>query len=197
LGIEQFTKQGMGSGSAEKTFNNGLLEKGEFHDILILGVLWIAKLLKRGYGETVPPSLSSFKEAWKTLHFSHIYDVRFFCHCIIVNDLHIISPVVMIQAKTKHATYEAFMQTLYNVCFMIPTLHVKEEDLQHFLGELRENSLIDKLDGQRLEESWEKLSRVAALYCLFCIFEAQPNRPRVLVRIQEEHYASFRGTCFF
>lgn len=183
----------MGSGSPERTFNNNLLKKGEFHDIYILGVLWIARLLELGCGETLTPSLSSFKEAWKTLHFSHIFDVRYFCHYIVSNGLHMISPVFMIQAKPKNSTYEAFMQTLYNVCFMIPTLHMKEEDLQHLLGELEGNSLIDKLDGQRLEELWKDLSRVAALYCLFCIFEAQPNRPRVLVRIQEEHYASFRG----
>jgi hypothetical protein len=67
----------MGSASPGQVFRNGLLEKGEIHDICILGVLWIAQLPECGRGETQTAGLSSFKEAWKKLHFSHIYYVRF------------------------------------------------------------------------------------------------------------------------
>lgn len=67
----------MGSASPGAVFHNELLRQGEIHDICILGVLWMVQLLKHGGGKTQTASLSSFKETWKKLHFSHIYYVRF------------------------------------------------------------------------------------------------------------------------
>lgn len=101
----------------------------------------------------------------------------------------------VLQGQPKNSTYEAFLQTLYNVCLMIPALDMEEGDLQCLLKELKENSLIDNAKGYRLEERWRDLSSVTAIYSLFCIFEAQPKRPYVLVRIQEQHYDGFRGAC--
>lgn len=65
----------MGSRPVERKFSNALLEKDEYHDICILGIFWIARLLQNEQGVGKTPSLASFKEAWKSLHFSHIYHV--------------------------------------------------------------------------------------------------------------------------
>ena len=86
------------------------------------------------------------------------------------------------------------MQGLYNVCLMLPTLNLSERDLVHLLGELEAASLLTNINTEGIELEWKNLSHITALYCLFCIFEAQPRRPCVLVRIQEHHCSIFQST---
>lgn len=76
---------------------------------------------------------------------------------------------------------------------MIPSLDMGEGDLEQLLHELKENCYVDVAHVEDIEQKWKDFSQVIALYCLFCIFEAQPRDPCVLIRIQEEQYENFRG----
>lgn len=74
-------------------------------------------------------------------------------------------------------------------------MSLEEGDLHILIQELNEKELVDFDDMKELEQAWNRLRDVAALYGLFCIFEAQPRNTRVLIRVQEQLFSGFRGVC--
>lgn len=102
------------------------------------------------------------------------------------------------QAAPKALTFERFLQSLFESCFKIASLNLQRRDVAILLNKLTDKNLVKgDCEIESLEDAWGGLSTVCALYSLFCLFEAQPNNPRILIRVPEEYFDVLKGMLFY
>ena len=59
-------------------YKSEALYRDEFHDVSILIVCYLIRIIQEDQGGS-PPALEPFKKTWKDLQFSHVFSVRVIC----------------------------------------------------------------------------------------------------------------------
>ena len=100
------------------------------------------------------------------------------------------------KAVPKGVDHRIFVQRLFDVCFRIHNVSMEEQDLHLLVEELRNAAIIqvDSDNLKALKENWDSWLLLCSLYCLFCLFEAQPAQGRVVIRVDDHHFDVFKST---
>ena len=106
--------------------------------------------------------------------------------------------VFCMKAAPKGVEHGMFVQRLFDVCFRIHSVSIEEQDLCVLVEELRHAAMVETNsdDVKDVKEFWDSRLLLCSLYCLFCLFEAQPAHGRVVIRVDNHHFDVLESTVF-